>query len=122
MGEQQPLKDGGSAERGGQVGSERWVQTDYEWGMMEPGRVPGLKCLVLQSQKKKRCYASLKPTACLGYSAAVWEWGERGLLVQCSGCGVVFVHVWSFVTACLWWSVAEMAALSHFSGFRGIPE
>lgn len=61
-----------------------------EQGMKEPGRVPGLMWLVLQSQKK-RCSALSKLMVHLGYSAAVkGRWGT-GLWVQCSGCGVVFV-------------------------------
>lgn len=69
--EQQPLRDAVFP-----------AQMQYEQGTKEPGKVPVLMWLILQSEKQK-CYV-LKLKVCLGYSAA-GEWWGTGLLVQCSG-------------------------------------
>lgn len=90
------------------------LQMKHEQGMKEPGRPPGVTWLLLQSQKK-RCSALSKLLVYLSYSAAVGECWGTGLLVQCSGCGVLFLSVWLCVTACLW-----LTALCCF-GFPGIP-
>lgn len=91
--EQQPLKDGGSAE--GQAGT---VETKHGQGTTGPG---SLTWSVLQNQKKKL-------TVCLGYSADV---EGTGLLVQCSGCGVL----------CVIAGLRMMAPPCCFFGFPGTP-